>query len=160
MYRGLDFKGFPNKFSFLTRKLWAVKKTLQDPYRPESLAGMLRGTRFLNGSTASSDWGWEPPVHHSPLLLILHEKAVIAPWLAGKEMPPSCFHSSVRSQSVQPVHRWSESPAISLEGFWRIFPKQRKKAGLKQWDCYSWTINIFDSSRSQNVNMVLVFQVY
>ena len=37
---------------------------------------------------------------------------------------PSCFLYSIKSRSLHPVHRWSEFPATSLEGFLPISPKQ------------------------------------
>ena len=47
------------------------------------------------------------------------------------KLPPIISEESVSS----PAHRWSESPAISHERFWKISPKQRKKVSPKPLDC-------------------------
>ena len=58
-------------------------------------------------------------------------------WLGGKWPKLLPLQESVSP----PAHRWAEFPAISLEGFWKISPKERKIASLKRLDCYN-LINI------------------
>ena len=125
--------GFPNKHSFLTRKTWAAKKNLIGPSQTRVTGWQSKG----NESGTDSQWGLEPPVCHSPPLLSLHKKGVITPWLAGREMPQA---ASTPQSGVSP-----STPAVSLEGFGRISPKQRKIASLKQ------TMGLLQTCNNSNV---------
>ena len=93
-WRGLGFKGAPQ-----INKMWGARKTKYSLWRPEFLAGNLRGNEVLSDSRADSVWGWEPPVCHSPPLLSLYKKGCHYTVIGWDRNAPSCFHSSIRSQA-------------------------------------------------------------
>ena len=123
VYRGLGFQEWTVCFARPTKG--SQKNTIGSK---QTTLGGWQSMRFSVSQEQIQNECERPPGCHFPPLLSHHKGASShRDWLGG-ERPQAASTPQSGVGLARPAHRWSESPAISPEGFLKISPKPRMTA--------------------------------
>ena len=113
VYRVLSFKGSRTN-SFLTATTRGGQENTTGCKQSRSSGPQSQWTRFWVCQGQIQNEG-ESHLGVIPHLIQAFSKGRHHTLIGWEGNTPSCFHSSIRSRSPPPAHRWSESTAISPE---------------------------------------------